>query len=58
VQQALTEKNEELSPDRCMVFRIGVHLGDIHEQGGLHRRGQHPSRWGYGACHVPVADGG
>jgi adenylate cyclase len=32
VQQALAEKNEELSPDRRMVFRIGVHLGDIHEQ--------------------------
>ena len=32
VQTALAEKNEELAADRRMVFRIGVHLGDIHQQ--------------------------
>jgi TolB-like protein/Tfp pilus assembly protein PilF len=32
VQNDLAEKNEELSADRRMLFRVGVHLGDIHEQ--------------------------
>jgi len=29
IQQALKEKNDELSDDRKMVFRIGVNLGDV-----------------------------
>ena len=32
VQKELAGNNEELSADRRMLFRIGVHLGDIHEQ--------------------------
>ena len=29
IQQALAKRNEELSGDRRMLFRIGIHLGDV-----------------------------
>jgi TolB-like protein/class 3 adenylate cyclase len=33
-QAALTEANSELSPDRQINFRIGVHVGDVMIRGG------------------------
>jgi adenylate cyclase len=32
IQGILAENNEALAPERRMRFRIGIHLGDIHEQ--------------------------
>ncbi len=32
IQRELAERNEELSEDRKMVFRIGVNLGDVVEE--------------------------
>src|SRR3984893_2916092 len=29
VQQAIAKQNAEASPDRRMLFRIGIHLGDV-----------------------------
>src|SRR5882724_12911687 len=33
-QAALSEANAGLSPDRCINFRIGVHVGDVMIKGG------------------------
>src|SRR5919108_6520602 len=33
IQQALKEKNAELSPQRQMQFRIGLNLGDVVAEG-------------------------
>lgn len=33
IQRALAELNEGLDPDRRMVFRIGIHLGDVVVEG-------------------------
>ena len=33
IQQAVSSRNADLSPERCMQFRIGVHLGDVVVQG-------------------------
>ena len=33
VQRELAEKNEALSPERQMEFRIGVNLGDVIQEG-------------------------
>jgi adenylate cyclase len=32
VQNAMVERNAGVSPDRCIVFRIGIHLGDVVEE--------------------------
>ncbi len=34
IQRALAEANEGLDPDRQLVFRIGIHLGDVLVEGG------------------------
>jgi TolB-like protein/class 3 adenylate cyclase len=33
IQRALAERNAELAPGRRMVFRIGIHLGEVLAQG-------------------------
>jgi adenylate cyclase len=33
-QAALAEANSGLTPDRCISFRIGVHIGDVMVRGG------------------------
>ena len=46
IQQELAKRNEELSEERKMFFRIGVNLGDIVEENdriyGDHRAGGKP----------------
>src|SRR5580698_5578045 len=32
VQSAMVERNDGLSPDRRIEFRVGVHLGDVVEE--------------------------
>ncbi|MBL0373028.1 tetratricopeptide repeat protein [Rhizobium sp. KVB221] len=32
VQQAMLERNAGVAPDRCIEFRIGIHLGDVVEE--------------------------
>lgn len=32
VQQAMLERNAGVAPDRAIVFRIGIHLGDVVEE--------------------------
>jgi len=32
VQDGMVERNAGLPPDRCIEFRVGVHLGDIVEE--------------------------
>ena len=34
IQRALAKQNEDLPPERRMLFRIGVHLGDVMPRGG------------------------
>ena len=34
IHEVIRAKNEELSEDRRMLFRIGVNLGDVIEEGG------------------------
>ena len=38
VQNAMVERNAGLPEDRRIVFRIGVHLGDVVEETGLRIR--------------------
>ncbi|MGY8664137.1 adenylate/guanylate cyclase domain-containing protein [Bradyrhizobium sp. UFLA05-109] len=33
-QTALTEANSSLAPDRCILFRIGIHIGDVMIRAG------------------------
>jgi TolB-like protein/class 3 adenylate cyclase len=32
VQSAMVDRNADLAPDQCIVFRVGVHLGDVVEE--------------------------
>jgi adenylate cyclase len=32
VQKGMVERNAGVSPDRCIEFRVGVHLGDVVEE--------------------------
>lgn len=34
IQSAASSKNAELEPDRRMLFRIGIHLGELRAEGG------------------------
>ena len=31
VQRAMVERNAGVAPDKCIEFRIGIHLGDVVE---------------------------
>jgi adenylate cyclase len=33
IQRALAAENQKLADDRCMLFRIGIHLGDLMVEG-------------------------
>ena len=33
IQKAIAVENAKLSPERCMPFRIGIHLGDVRVEG-------------------------
>jgi adenylate cyclase len=33
-QTALAEANANLAPDRCISFRIGIHIGDVMVRAG------------------------
>jgi adenylate cyclase len=32
VQHGMIERNAGLPPERCIIFRIGIHLGDVVEE--------------------------
>ena len=32
IQRAMVERNAEVTPDKCIEFRIGIHVGDVVEE--------------------------
>ena len=46
VQSAMVERNAGVPEDRRIVFRIGIHIGDVVEGGTCRTRWTPPSAWG------------
>ena len=44
-QEAIQNRNQEVSDDEQLIFRIGINMGDVIEEGGnLLGRGKHRSK--------------